>query len=149
MRLTREVDYALRIMRCLAENPTANNGVSATVISETIHVPIRFTQKILRKLSGSDMVHSYKGAGGGYSLTRPSSQITLLEVVEAVDGPMAISPCLCADFECTHSGDQIEQCFYHRVFCEVNRKIAEMLSKITLDAAAEDRCCEITNLLNQ
>ena len=148
MHLTREIDYALRILRALAQNKDAPNGVSAAALSELIGVPIRFTQKILRKLSNGELVYAYKGAGGGYCLTRPPEDITLLEVVEILDGELLLSPCLAQDYECSHAGRETDCCFFHRVFCEMNRQLRQMMRRVTVQTAAQNPDCDIRALLN-
>jgi Rrf2 family protein len=91
MRITQEADYALRIILLLSNSESV---VSAKTISDNVSVPLRFTLKILSKLVGGGLVQSYKGAKGGYELKRPAGEISLLDVIEAIDGKIAINRCL-------------------------------------------------------
>ena len=91
MRITQEADYALRILLFLSGEKEI---VSARAISESVNVPPRFTLKILSKLVSNDLARSYKGANGGYVLSRSAESISLLEVIEAIDGKVAINRCL-------------------------------------------------------
>ena len=88
LHMTLEADYAVRIVELLA----ASQKTDAHTISEMTQVPLRFALKILRKLVGSGLVQSYKGAKGGYQVTRDPSSITLREVIESVEGPIYAQP---------------------------------------------------------
>ena len=84
MHITQESDYAVRIVYCLAKCGTRRD---ARGISEEMCVTLRFSLKILGKLVSSGIVESYKGNRGGYELARPASEITLKDVIDAVEGP--------------------------------------------------------------
>ena len=90
MRMTLEADYAVRIVECLT---LAGKRCDAASIAEQTQVPLRFSLKILRKLVQEGLVASYKGAHGGYCLARPAREITLRQVLEAVEGPYVLSRC--------------------------------------------------------
>ena len=88
MHITQESDYAVRIVYCLAKCGTRRD---ARGISEEMCVTLRFSLKILGKLVSSGIVESYKGNRGGYELARPASEITLKDVIDAVEGPYRLS----------------------------------------------------------
>ena len=134
MRITREIDYALRIMNTLAGREIKS---SAAFISNEISVPLRFTLKILNKLVGVGFVRSYRGMDGGYELSKAPAEITLLDIVEAIDGPITINTCIGKDNECTCTDINKITCFYYHVFDDINACIAEKLRAITLDMAAK------------
>ncbi len=130
MKINMETDYAFRIMRALARR----EGVTdASTVAENAAVPQRFTLKILGKLVSSGLVVSKKGANGGYALSRPADKITLLDILEAIEGPIVISKCLGDDFVCRHDGggDHCD-CFFNRVFDEINITIANKLKSVTV-----------------
>ncbi len=137
MKITREIDYALRIMNCLAENfhMPVLNGINAPSISDATCVPAKFTLKILRKLKTDGLVKSFKGSGGGFALAKKPSEINLLEIMEAIDGPIIIINCLDVKVECSRIDFNKKNCFYYHVFDDINETIAEKLRKITLDSA--------------
>lgn len=142
MRITQEADYAMRITCVLAEaeigsnsNERAGNKIGATEISEIAKIPPRFTLSILRKMVMSGIVISYKGKKGGYSLARPSSEITLKDVIEAIDGPIAISKCIDKNHECSKQGFNKGGCRIHNIFVELNSQMSEKLSKISISDA--------------
>lgn len=128
MKINRETDYALRIMRALA----LKNGVSdANEIAENVSVSQSFTLKILRKLLGAGLVVSHKGANGGYELAYDMGKITLRRIVETIEGPLEIARCLSEDFVCEHEHGTCV-CYFNRVFDEINLMIAEKLEGVTL-----------------
>lgn len=135
--MTKEMDYALRIMDCLASNYDAEKGVNTATISELTTVPQRFALKILHKLTQSGLVCSYKGAGGGYALSRPCREITLLSIIESVDGPITINDCLDEGCECSRSNYDKKRCFYHHILDDINATISKKLGAITLEDALE------------
>src|SRR5438132_303335 len=87
MRLTRAASYALHAIVYMAgqkkEGPTASH-----LIAEKRGIPERFLLKVLKPLVSAQVLFSVKGPNGGYRLARPAHEITLLEILEAVDGPM-------------------------------------------------------------
>ncbi|MBQ7125214.1 MAG: Rrf2 family transcriptional regulator [Clostridia bacterium] len=130
MKINMETDYALRIMRCLAEE---NSITDAKTISEFVEVPLRFTLKILGKLVSGGIIVSQKGANGGYKLSRPADKITLRQVIEIIEGPLVISRCLSQDFVCRHEGNSDKcSCFFNKIFDEINYTIAAKLDSVTI-----------------
>ena len=129
LRITHEADYAIRVTYCLA---LTGGKQCAKDISELTGVTLRFALEILRKLTQSGSPQSYKGVAGGYELNRSPSEISLGEIIECIDGPIAINHCLANEFQCTHVGSQNE-CDFHRVFSEINRSLRGQLFAITMD----------------
>ena len=129
MRITHEADYAIRVTYCLA---LAGGKQCAKDISETTGVTLRFALKILRKLTQSGITKSYKGVAGGYELTRSPSEISLGEIIECIDGPIAINHCLANEFQCTRVGCR-KECDFHHVFGEINKSLREQLFSITME----------------
>jgi Rrf2 family protein len=87
MRLTSATAYALRALVHLAGHGDGRLLASAAV-AEAEGLPVKFLPKVLNPLVGAGVLHSARGPGGGYLLARPPKSITLLEVVEAVEGPV-------------------------------------------------------------
>jgi Rrf2 family protein len=87
MKLTRASSYALHAVVAMASQ-TENAPVASHLTARAEGVPERFLLKVLNPLVRARILHSIKGPHGGYRLARPPSEITLLEVVEAVDGPI-------------------------------------------------------------
>src|SRR4051794_14828813 len=87
MRLTRASTYALHALAHLASRP-GDDPFPSHLIAEARGIPERFLFKVLKPLVGVGLLHSVKGPGGGYLLARPASEVSVLDVVEAVDGPV-------------------------------------------------------------
>lgn len=128
MRITLESDYALRIISALAENADV---IDANALSEKTSVTPRFTLKILHKLVQGDLVISYKGSKGGYKLKKSPEKITLKEVIELIDGPIAIVRCLGNGESCALNTDKTA-CLYHHIFDKISIELASKLQNITI-----------------
>ncbi|GAA3898374.1 SUF system Fe-S cluster assembly regulator [Sphingomonas limnosediminicola] len=92
MRLTHLADYAVVLMTAAARRPAAAR-LSATELSAETGVPLPTAQKLMGVLAGSGLLISVRGAGGGFTLARPAEQISLADIVEAVEGPIAMTVC--------------------------------------------------------
>jgi Rrf2 family iron-sulfur cluster assembly transcriptional regulator len=86
MRLTRSVSYAVSVLLNV-ERRSARQSLTAAEISRDCQFPPRFLYRILRRLVDSGLLTGVSGPGGGYRLARSARRITLLEIVEAVEGP--------------------------------------------------------------
>ncbi len=93
MKITQEADYAIRIILHLSALGKGHI-VDAATISEKQGVTLRFTLKILRKLSKENLIQSHRGVNGGYSLVKNPDEISLKDVIEVIDGDFAINKCL-------------------------------------------------------
>lgn len=91
MKITKETDYAMRIMLLLT---CEKEHVEAKRIAEECGIPYRFALKILRKLVHAGLAKSYRGMNGGYTVSDEKDNVTLLDVVEAIDGTIAINTCM-------------------------------------------------------
>lgn len=92
MRLSHLADYAVVLMTAAARRP-AGERLSATQLSADTGVPLPTTQKLMGQLAACGLLNSARGAGGGFSLARPAGEISLADVVEAVEGPIAMTVC--------------------------------------------------------
>ena len=99
MRLTHLADYAVVLMTAAARRP-AGARLSATELSTETGVPLPTTQKLMGQLAACGLLSSVRGAGGGFALSRPASAISLADVVEAVEGPIAMAACSDGKFDC-------------------------------------------------
>ena len=131
MRITQEADYAIRIVCLLAER---GETMDANTIAELCCVTPRFALKILRKLVLGKLVCSFKGASGGYRLECEPSEITLKQIIELIDGEIAISRCLAQDHFCSRSGENKSACVVHCIFSVINRDVVEKLEKVTVSS---------------
>lgn len=99
MRINRRTDYAVRVMLALAKRPPGTR-ISTGMIQEEMLVPRPFLQRIIADLSKARLVSTFTGPNGGLQLARPANEITLLHIWEAIEGPLVISDCLEAPYDC-------------------------------------------------
>ena len=131
MELTRKGDYAIRGIVYLASLPPDKIALLSE-IAAAVDVPQTFLAKIFQQFSKSGIVKSFRGTGGGFLLARAPEKITLLEVVEAVEGPVNLNRCLAAAGDCSRDS----YCPVHPVWRNVQDRIRDMLADVTLKELA-------------
>ena len=92
MRLSHLADYAVVLMTAAARRGDGER-LSATELAGETGVPLPTTQKLMGQLAGCGLLTSVRGAGGGFTLSRPAAEISLADIVEAVEGPIAMTVC--------------------------------------------------------
>ncbi len=92
MRLSHLADYAVVLMTAAARRE-AGARLSATELASETRVPLPTTQKLMGQLAASGLLTSARGASGGFALARPAAEISLADIVEAVEGPIALTMC--------------------------------------------------------
>ena len=102
LRISRKIDYGLRAMIYLSALPSGS-VVPFREIAREMEVPEDFLAKILKTLVDQGLVKSSRGPHGGYALGRSPGEISFLDVIEAVEGPIALNVCLDGDDACGHS----------------------------------------------
>ena len=131
---TRRTDYAIRALIHLAN--TAGSPVAAGVIGEAMDIPTGFLQQVLRELQRAGLVTSRPGPSGGYALARPAGEITVLQIVEALEGPLRSAECALRGGPC-HWDDV---CALHWVWSSARDALCDELAGATLArVAADDR----------
>ena len=96
MRLTHLADYAVVMMTAAARRP-ADARLSATELSEETGVPLPTAQKLMQRLAAHGLLNGTRGSGGGSLLARSVTEISLADIVEAVEGPIAMTQCSGSD----------------------------------------------------
>ena len=137
LRLSKKTDYALMAMKHLALQSTASGGVgaaSAREIAEHYDIPIELLAKILQRLARRGLLTSHQGTRGGYSLARPSSLISVADVIQAVDGPLTVTACSVHDQAC----GQYSKCNVRDPLWRIKDRILTSLAACTLDEIASD-----------
>ena len=137
MHITQESDYAIRIILCLAQHQCR---MDARTISEEMKVSLRFALKILGKLVSSNIAVSYKGNRGGYELARPSNEITLLDVIQAVEGSYMLSRCLDECGVCNRKAAGV--CAFRPVFQRISDQVNQELAAVTFEDLAKGKTLE-------
>jgi Rrf2 family protein len=133
MKLTRGGEYGIRGVLYLAQQ---NNGKVSmlSAIAKEQDVPPRFLAKIFQALAKAGVVKSHRGAKGGFSLARPAAEITIKDVIEAIEGPIHLNVCLIAEGEC----DRDQFCSVHSVWNDAQTKMMDVLSRKNFAELAKD-----------
>jgi len=131
MQITRRADYAIRGMVHLAGKPQDQVSLLSDIAAE-IGVSQPFMAKIFQQFNKIGLVRSYRGIGGGFTLGRQPGEITLLEIVEAVEGPIVLNRCVLAEGICSRDST----CTVHPVWKEVQDQMKAILQSVTLDHLA-------------
>jgi Rrf2 family protein len=127
MGLTRKGEYAIRGMVYLARQEPGKL-ILVNEIAETVAVPQSFLAKIFQGLARLGLVRSSRGAGGGFALARPAAEISLREVIEAVEGPICTNRCVIDAGFCDRSGN----CTVHPVWYRVQDQVRTILDGVSL-----------------
>jgi len=101
-------------------------------VSRGVAIPKSFLAKIFQDLAKSGILRSQRGAGGGFSLARPADQITVLEIIEAIDGKIALQRCLSEVPDC----ERRESCALCSLFEQAQDRLKEVFSRTTLSELA-------------
>lgn len=115
---------------CLAEH-NGERLVTTKAIADQCHIPVELLAKILQRLAKHGLIQSHNGSHGGYSLAKELSQMTVGEVIEAIEGPFAIAACY-RDHG-IGACDQLSHCTIRRPLGQVQADIAALLSRMTLN----------------
>lgn len=126
MQITRQADYAVRAIYYLT-TIGAENRASTSQIAKEQHIPPSFLAKIISQLSVAGLLHTSRGARGGVSLARDPKDITMLDVVEAIDGPILLNECV-AD---THGCKFDQACPMRSLWCELQDDMVARLGGTT------------------
>jgi Rrf2 family iron-sulfur cluster assembly transcriptional regulator len=132
MKLTRGGEYGIRGVLYLSKQEDGKVSM-LSAIAKAQDVPPRFLAKIFQALAKAGVVKSHRGAKGGFSLGRPAAEITIKDVIEAVEGPMFLNICLVAPGEC----DRDHVCPMHAVWQEAQEKMMEVLGRTNFEEMAK------------
>jgi Rrf2 family protein len=129
MQITRQADYAIRAVRFLARQAPEKRIATSTVARE-MKIPPSFLAKIIAQLSIAGLLNTSRGARGGVFLARPSSEISVLDVVVAIDGPILLNQCVASSTRCEFADD----CLVHPVWVEAQQSLVDRLASTHFDA---------------
>ena len=121
MEITRESDYAIRCVLYLSDKRGTVTMVDE--VSREMCIPKSFLAKILQKLTKASIVKSYRGVKGGFEIARSPREISLLDVIESVQGPVAMNMCAVDKKACGLSGS----CVVHPVWVEARQQVERFL----------------------
>lgn len=129
--ITRESDYAVRCMLYLSDNKDKLSSVKD--ISEPMDIPQSFLAKILQRLLKAGLVESIRGAGGGFKLAKSPADISMLDVVKAIDGTVSFNKCVDDEDFCNLS----DECVMHPIWVELSEDVENVLKKKDFQSLAQ------------
>ena len=131
MQITRASDYAVRAMIHLAAQPPGCTERQSK-LSQAIDVSGHFLSKVLQQLVRCNLIRSQRGAGGGFSLAVPAATVSLLDVVEAIEGPIRLNQCLMEGPSCERKA----WCPAHQVWAEAQAAVVQVLGAASIESLA-------------
>jgi Rrf2 family iron-sulfur cluster assembly transcriptional regulator len=137
--MSRAADYAARAMVYVASNDNGNTATTQEIAARQ-GVSQAFLQKIVQRLVQAGLLRTQRGPSGGVSLSQPPSDISLRQIVEAIEGPITLNRCLRGPGECHREAI----CPVHEICVKVQKDMLETLENSTLDKLAT-RGRELTN----
>jgi Rrf2 family protein len=140
MQITRATDYAVRIMIHLAALPE-DTRVAAPELARGIQAPEAFVSKVLQQLVQRGMVTSHRGSGGGFQLAVVPESVSLLDVVEMVEGPLQINLCLAGEASC----DRSSWCGAHPIWNEAQAALKNVLASASIARLARESMANLAN----
>lgn len=133
LRMTRQADYGIVLLRFLAQHHDEDVSWNAKDLAGEVHLPLPMVSKILKLLARANLLTSTRGVKGGYRLVRSPEAITVTEVIEALEGPIAITDCTSAeDINC----DIAAMCAVRSNWTTINRVVRAALDEISLSQMA-------------
>jgi Rrf2 family protein len=132
MQLTRAADYAVRVMVHLA-GMRPETRASRAELAIAAECPEQFLSKVLQNLTRAGLVLSHRGNTGGFELASIHRSATLLEVVEAIEGPIRLNVCLGSERACVRQ----DWCPAHDVWVDAQAAVARVLSSVSISGLAE------------
>jgi len=135
MQISRRVDYGLRAVIYLSgQDP--EKCCSITEIAQQQGVPRKFLEKIIQDLIRKGLIKSRRGSCGGYMLARSPDAISFYDVIEAIEGPVAVNACLDQHLGC----DQLPRCTMVGVWSEVQRRVIEVFTSTKIADLRQSPC---------
>lgn len=126
MQITRQADYAVRAVLYLAQLGSERRAATSQIAQEQA-IPPSFLAKIVSQLSVAGLLQTSRGARGGVSLAKSPDQISVLEVVEAIDGPILLNECVSNSGVCQFG----DTCHLRPLWCDAQAELVSRLSKTT------------------
>jgi FeS assembly SUF system regulator len=139
MRLTHLADYAVVILTAAAARP-GDDRLSASSLAADTGLPLPTTQKVLGKLGSAGLLTATRGIGGGFAFSRRPETITLADIIEAVEGPIAMTQCSGSDEVSDCALDS--RCRLKPHMNIVSRTVRDALAGVTLEQLASERPLE-------
>ncbi len=126
LRVSRLTDYATVVMTCIAAHP--HDVLSTGQIADETRLELPTVSKLLKALGHAALVESFRGVNGGYRLARAAADISLAEIVEALEGPIGMTECSLAEGHC----ERESQCDVRGSWQQVSSVLSDALSAVSL-----------------
>ena len=133
LRLSKKADYALMAMKHLAVRPDAASA-SAREIAEAYDIPVELMAKVLQRLARRGLLSSHQGTRGGYRLSRPSTAISVADIIQAIDGPLTVTACSTEAENC----GQYAKCSVRDPLWRIKDRILSALATCSLQEVASE-----------
>ena len=133
MRLSSLADYAVVMMSSVARH-CGQSRLNAAQLAEETGIPVPTVQKLVSRLSAAGLLRSVRGAGGGFKLARPAATVSLADIIEAIEGPIAMTSCVdTGKHDCGLEGS----CRVQAHWPVVNQAVRGALAGVNLNSLAE------------
>ncbi len=132
--LSNSCKYGVRAVLLIASKPVSSGKVGLKTISSELQIPQPFLAKILQILTKSRILDSAKGPHGGFSLMRPASEITLMDIVRAIDGDEFFDSCLLTGEKCNYYEPSKGVCMLHNDLRKEKVRLTRFFSSKSIDA---------------
>jgi FeS assembly SUF system regulator len=125
LRISKLTDYAILVM---VELSRAGEMLNAHAVADRVHVEVPTASKVLKLLAGAGLLESYRGANGGYQVSRQSGDISVAEVIAAIEGPIAMTECSVEEGLCS----QEDNCELRGNWQRISIAVAQALQDVSL-----------------
>jgi len=129
MILTKTTEYAVRILTLMASRKGEKDSFSATYLHEQLNIPYKYLTRLMTDLSKQGFLLSIRGRGGGFKIIKALDEITLADIVEAVEGMASFNACILGFEECSSENP----CALHFVWEKNKKNFIKMLEETTLE----------------
>lgn len=133
IRITKQTDYGIVLLTHLAVNP--DRQYAAPELAAEARLPLPMVSKILKLLARDGLLASHRGVKGGYCLARPAEEISMAEIIAALEGPIAITECISVESDCSH----VALCPVSANWRRINEAVRAALEGISLAEMAHPK----------
>src|SRR5919197_2168918 len=133
LRLSKKADYALMAMKHLAVRTDAASA-SAREIAEQYDIPVELMAKVLQQLARRGLLTSHQGTRGGYQLSKPTTAISVADIIQAIDCTLTMTPCSTEDEQC----EQFTKCNVRDPLWRIKDRIIAALATVSLAEIASE-----------
>jgi FeS assembly SUF system regulator len=135
LRLTKKADYSLIALKHFAmRQQQTGSAVSAKEVADVSGIPLPLLSKLLQTLGRSGFLVSEYGTNGGYRLARDPRQISTLEVIRAIDGPIVLANCFTENATCSH----VDKCTVKKPLKRIHEGILRLLESVSIQDMVQD-----------